>query len=109
MTADVIPLIHPQRCAACSFGDGDVHLVAVGNPGGSVRNFLLHAACEAGFFAELPPGPRVRNPQRCAHCGRGGDMERATFLGVPAEGVAVHQACLVAFFAKVDASGWERY
>jgi ribosomal protein S14 len=109
MTADVIPLIQPHRCAACGSSDGTVQLVAVADPNGSVRNFYLHADCERDFLAGLPElKSRVRNALLCDHCGKpGGVMERATFVGAPPEGVPVHRDCLVAWFAKMDATGWE--
>ena len=108
MPADVIPLTRPHRCAGCGSSDGEVQLVAVAEPNGSVRNFHLHSDCEQAFLARLPAGPRIRNVQLCAHCGQaGGFMERATYVGAPDGGVPVHRECLVAWFAKMDAAGWE--
>jgi hypothetical protein len=105
VTADIIPLTQPHRCAACGSGDGAVHLVAVADPSGLVRNFHLHADCERAFLDKLPEmsGPRIRNAVLCAHCGKaGGNMQRATMFGAPDGGVPVHRDCLVAWFAKMD-------
>jgi ribosomal protein S14 len=110
MTADnVVPLIQPRRCAACGASDGVVRLAAVADPNGSVRNFYLHAACERDFLAKLPEvRSRVRNALLCDYCNKpGGVMEHASYIGVPDGGVPVHRDCLVAWFKKMDATGWE--